>query len=319
MALIISLLAGPGAAPVLAAAPARRTSLESMTVADLLGAMDQWRLALVLSAAVVALALAWASDTIRAGSLQRAGVRDVRPYPWIIWLFCAAVAFLAWQLAAQFLVTQTWLTGPDPDALRAVATVGLGAHLIGSAAAAGLVYLLARTAPKAGLVFRTTDLLVGLACFAVAYPLVVLASDLAVLMHQGIAGVPPPPVAHESLQLIVSHRGEPWTWLLILSAVLGAPLIEELTYRVLLQSAILRASSSPWLAIVVTSAAFVLMHALPAGPGEAPAVPYYALVPLAVLGVSMGLAYERTKRLGVPLAMHMAFNTVNVVVALYTT
>ena len=38
--------------------------------------------------------------------------------------------------------------------------------------------------------------------------------------------------------------------------------------------------------------------------------------PLFALGAGMGLAYERTRRLGVPIVMHMGFNAANIALAM---
>jgi membrane protease YdiL (CAAX protease family) len=65
-----------------------------------------------------------------------------------------------------------------------------------------------------------------------------------------------------------------------------------------------RGAGRAWAAIACTSAAWTLTHAGP--------VPASALPSLFVLGLGLGLAYERTRRLGVPIAMHMLFNAINV-------
>jgi membrane protease YdiL (CAAX protease family) len=65
-----------------------------------------------------------------------------------------------------------------------------------------------------------------------------------------------------------------------------------------------------WISILGTSTLFTLVHRM----GQPP-VPWHALVPIFVLSVSMGVAYERTKRIGVPIAMHVCFNALNVALA----
>jgi membrane protease YdiL (CAAX protease family) len=45
-------------------------------------------------------------------------------------------------------------------------------------------------------------------------------------------------------------------------------------------------------------------------------VPWYAIVTLFVLSVCLGAAFERWRSIGVPIAMHMAFNAGNVVLAM---
>ena len=43
----------------------------------------------------------------------------------------------------------------------------------------------------------------------------------------------------------------------------------------------------------------------------------HAIVPLLALGLYIGLVYERTGRLGVPIAMHAAFNAGNIAMAFW--
>ena len=104
--------------------------------------------------------------------------------------------------------------------------------------------------------------------------------------------------------------GDEWNWALIAAIVVLVPIVEELIYRVFIQSAFLRIVRSRWIAVFLTSFVFVLAHwgVLPEG-GK------HALAPLFVLSVALGAAYERTGRLGVPMVMHAAFNTLNIVLA----
>ena len=52
--------------------------------------------------------------------------------------------------------------------------------------------------------------------------------------------------------------------------------------------------------------------------GAVEGVPYYALAPLFMLSVTMGLAFERTKHIGVPIVMHAAFNALNIALVVAT-
>ncbi len=105
-------------------------------------------------------------------------------------------------------------------------------------------------------------------------------------------------------------------WALIAAAVVGAPLVEEMIYRVFLQSSISRATGLPWVGILAAAVVFAVAHAV--GPAEQ-RVPWYAAVPIGVLGLACGLAYERTKRLLVPITMHACFNAMNVAMAMWAT
>src|SRR5690606_7255759 len=107
------------------------------------------------------------------------------------------------------------------------------------------------------------------------------------------------------------QRDNPWVYAVIASAVLGAPIIEELTYRVFLQSALARALVDRLAAVLVTSALFALVHRVGAAP-----VPWHAIAPIFALGLAAGIAYERPARPLVPIVMHAAFNATNVALAL---
>jgi membrane protease YdiL (CAAX protease family) len=118
----------------------------------------------------------------------------------------------------------------------------------------------------------------------------------------------PDPIAHETLREVVEHPGTAASWAFIFSAVVLAPLGEEILFRVLVQSLVLRVTGRVWLAIVVTSTLFAAVHL--------GAVEWHSLPPLFVLGVGLGVAYERSGRPAVPIAMHMMFNAASIGVAL---
>ena len=115
-------------------------------------------------------------------------------------------------------------------------------------------------------------------------------------------------MGRSKLRLIVDNSTDPLAWCLIAFVTIGAPLIEEVMYRGFLQSAILRLTGSPWLAILLTSAVFTAIHL--------PVVQPHALPVLAVLSLAMGVAFERSKSLAVPIGMHVAFNILNIAIAL---
>jgi membrane protease YdiL (CAAX protease family) len=147
--------------------------------------------------------------------------------------------------------------------------------------------------------------------FVVAYPFVATASLGAVYLYIQMTGRTPEPIAHHSLQAIVQADGDPWAWVIACAAVVGAPIAEEIIYRVFLTGMLLRLGCPPWPAILACSTLFAFSHY--------GSVPWYAMIPLGVLGAAMGIAYERTKRLGVPIIMHACFNALNVAFAIWLT
>ena len=118
-------------------------------------------------------------------------------------------------------------------------------------------------------------------------------------------------MAHPTLELMTNNPYVVWVWAIIGGAVIGAPFVEELIYRVFLQGAMLKWLKSPWLSIILTSLIFAGMHRL-----ASPPIPWHALVTIFAVGMTCGIAYERTRRVGVPIMMHICFNALNVILAL---
>jgi membrane protease YdiL (CAAX protease family) len=229
---------------------------------------------------------------------------------------------LAWFLGGAI----TWVTAgvaigaasgflkisATPDSAReSVMILGVG---YGASLTVGLflAHLLGSTAPGAGLSFAPSSLLQGVALMAVAWPFVSCVGALAAYIHVKTGGSMPDAIAHPTLRALVDHPRDPWVWAQTSMAVLLAPVQEELVYRGMLQSACVAATGRVWLGVIITSAIFAAAH-VAGGAG----VPWYAAVALFSLATCMGLAFERTGRLGVSIGMHITFNLVNVVLAVY--
>lgn len=262
-------------------------------------------------AAPVVLAGLWFWDVIRPGSLSRMR-RKVDHQPVVVWvltafcLFCVGAVVAA---AAQSLPRS--LLGP-PESLRASATILLGTYAVVVPAAFALLRLL-RPGKGAGadLTIRGADVPLGVLGFVLAYPVVLGGAALAGQALRSLGVEAPEEISHTILKLIAESPQNPWSWGLVAAAVLGAPIAEEIIYRAMLQSGILRATGSPWLAIGVTSAIFAAAHLGSVPPAMMPT--------LVLIGVALGVAYERTRSLAVPVTMHMVFNGVNIALALATT
>lgn len=288
-------------------------SVQSMSVEDVVASAKKWDLAIYGVAAVLVLAFLLAAGLLSPGGIEKAGLRDIKGLPWIVWLFAGLVVYLSMASAAVVLDQTEWWRNEENlfDDERFVVLQGV-AVLFGIVAGVGMLYILGKSVPEGGLKLGFLDITVGLGCFALMLPIVMLAGEAGVALHTQFAGEPPPEIAHETLDRIVSwyegKPGDPWLWGLFAIVVIGFPFVEELIYRVFLQSAAIRLVKSPWVGIVITSLIFALMHK-----GVAP---WHALVPLFALAVCCGLAYERTKRVGVPITMHACFNALNIAVAL---
>lgn len=154
--------------------------------------------------------------------------------------------------------------------------------------------------------------LAGGAGFVVAAPVLMGVSVAGVLVVTWLRGRAPDPIAHGALREIV-FSPDPWKWALAAAAVLGAPLVEEVVYRGCVQTAAVKALGGRWRGIVLTSVLFALVHM-----GGQASVPAHALVTLGVLGLALGVVYERSGGLAAPVAMHALFNAANVATAVWT-
>ncbi len=99
----------------------------------------------------------------------------------------------------------------------------------------------------------------------------------------------------ENAQDLVDRAGTA-TWLLVVVVAIGAPVVEELFYRGLLQRP-LASRFSTGLAVVGVAAVFALVHFRPV---EFPG--------LFVFGLVLGTAAALTGRLGMPIMIHIGFN-----------
>ncbi|MDR1279800.1 MAG: CPBP family intramembrane metalloprotease [Opitutaceae bacterium] len=141
----------------------------------------------------------------------------------------------------------------------------------------------------------------GVVTLAAAIPLVGLSSFAweAVLKASGHA------FAEQDLVSIFTRGGGP---LLVAAmtffAVVVAPLTEEIVFRAGLFR-FLHRRMAPWVAMLVTSAAFASLHMNVA-----------AFVPLCVLGMVLAFAYERTGNILVPVVAHALFNLNTIILLL---
>lgn len=115
------------------------------------------------------------------------------------------------------------------------------------------------------------------------------------------------PSAHALLRAMGEDR-ETWVQVLIMfSAIIMAPVSEELLFRGLLQTAVLYSVSrnatalTRWAAIAITSVVFTLYH---------PEI--WMMPPIFILSMCLGYLYERTGNLWACMLLHAGFNAANV-------
>ncbi len=263
--------------------------------------IERWAILGVMTiAAGVAL---WFTGSLHPRDLEKRR-RDVSMYPALTWLLAGVAVFMTLMIGTTAAAAAMRIPSTASESTTARAA------LVGYALAIGvgvwLMHVFTRGAHRAGLRVHWKDPIFGLAWLALAAGPIMLTTRAAVFAYEAISGTSADTLAHPSLRELA--EGGPGAWLIVASAVIGAPIVEEITYRIFLQSSILRLTNSPWTAVLITSVLFTFMHW--------PAVPVYGLATLFVLSVAMGLAYERTGRAGVPIVMHMAFNAANIALAM---
>ena len=283
---------------------------------------SDWLAIIIRVAAPLVLIILFLADFIRPGSFQRAGKRDVVAYQWPVWLFGAFVVVSAQIFGAQAFghITQLWewlatQGGPvqplGESETRDTALTQLGSVLFGAFAGGVMVYLLNKREHDEGMRFGAGDIPLGLLAIVIAFPVVAAAGEASRMLFVYATGEEQATVAHATLEMIRQNSDDPWTWVIIVTAILGVAIIEELIFRAFVQTSILRMTGSAWLAVIITAAIFALVHRV----GDA--VPWHAIPALFVLGLAIGVAYERFKGLGVPIAMHAGFNAINIALVLW--
>ena len=290
----------------------------------------------------------WRRDVVRPGSLVRlaaAGrMRNPAPIGPGAWLMASvatyAAAVVGAGLAGAALGIRPGTDAPIDPGLTALVNIATyaAAAVVGVLCAAMLARggrNLGTDARTLGLEARAGDVWAGLGGLPVIMPICIAAgvtvSLIAKALHQEA-----PRLGHTGLSSMVENRHTWHAWVKAFMAIIGAPVMEELVYRVFLQSAIISAlarlrwarsvglegasdrpiasASDVFWGIVVSTIGFVLPHAgMLGGPAH-----WNALPSLAILGAWLGIVYERTRSPLAVMAIHAGFNAANVAVAMLT-
>jgi membrane protease YdiL (CAAX protease family) len=283
--------------------------------------IEQWpMLASYLAAGLTALVTLWYG-----GLLDSAMFRDAPPRKCGLvirdlfiggWLLLACAAFLA-PLAFKAAGIQFNLDGQPAEARDAAVAALIGQLVAQLPVVLFILVRLARTPGgfgEFGLLPGpvSRDLIAGGVGFLAAVPLTLGATAVAVgaslLLHQDV-----PQVGHRLLQQMISTEDHGAKAMMIASAVLLAPLMEEIIFRGLVQTTLLHWTSSQgparrWSVIIIASGLFAVIHAGAAQPHTMPA--------LFVLGLVLGWLYECFGSLLPCVLVHMAFNVFNIGVSL---
>lgn len=204
------------------------------------------------------------------------------------------------------MVTRRWLGLSESPDLAGQAWMLGGAALAELPIAIAILLLL----PRAGL-GRPLAVFLGVLACAIAFPAVQSVASFAGWIQQLVAGVPPPAVAHRTLESMVADPGSAASVAMLVLVVAVIPPLEEIAYRGGLQGGLRWLGFGPWPAVIATSALFAFMHvgAIPESGLAA------ALSGLFALSIGLGILRERTGSLVAPAVAHALFNLVNVIVA----
>lgn len=158
--------------------------------------------------------------------------------------------------------------------------------------------------------FGKTVLLASLASIGLVF-----ATNALTVIVGLIFGHPPPPTVNhvilEQLKLVIQQSDVLTISILLISAVILAPLFEELLYRGVMQTAIgeliggqKTSVNVRWLAVVITSMLFIASHIAVGS--------WHALPSLFVLSIVLGWLVERHGKLWPAIVVHMIFNATNI-------
>jgi membrane protease YdiL (CAAX protease family) len=114
------------------------------------------------------------------------------------------------------------------------------------------------------------------------------------------------PEAHDMLLMLTrDHQSVLMTVAIVASATIIAPLAEEMFFRGCIQTIIRYSTNWPWLAIIITSLLFALIH------------PLWTAPPIFFLSVCLGYLYERTANLWACMILHALFNSCSIYLYLH--
>jgi membrane protease YdiL (CAAX protease family) len=141
-------------------------------------------------------------------------------------------------------------------------------------------------------------LLAAFMAYIVIWPVCAGLLDLTVrtiqLFHPNYA-----PPEHNAIRLLQASNEPRWLYgLTIFSALVLAPIVEELFFRGLLQPAVAKWLRSPWKAVLFCGCAFGMFH-FSVG---------HTIPALAFFGIALGYCYAKTRSLTLVVLLHAVFN-----------
>lgn len=143
-----------------------------------------------------------------------------------------------------------------------------------------------------GLTLNWSDVRWGVSAGLIGLVLAGIAAGLTMLVFGDFSSA-----AGDAAESLIAQSG-PIAWVAFgLLILIGAPIAEELAFRGLMFSALLKRGVKPWLVIVLTSAAFALFHLEPT-----------RIFLLFVIGLVLGFVRYRTNSVGTAIVAHAVNN-----------
>ncbi len=152
------------------------------------------------------------------------------------------------------------------------------------------------------------DFLVALVNLLTIQPVIMAAIILTITFGELIWGQDYQMQQHQQLEMITEYPQLSLRIIIVIAAVIIAPLFEEFLFRGLFQTiarSYLETRYSAWLAILISSILFAMVHA---DAGHWPS--------LFVLSLCIGYSYEKSGSLLRPVFIHATFNAISVISAL---
>lgn len=158
-----------------------------------------------------------------------------------------------------------------------------------------------------GLNYRTLpkDIGWGVVNYVAVFPVVIFSVWLVVYVCKLFMGADFELPKHSNLELLTQVHIV-FRVIVVFSSVLVVPVFEELLFRGLIQTTLRTHLHSPWLAIILTSLVFVVMHGI-----------WMHWLPLMALSICLGYSYEKSGSILRPICIHAMFNSVSIAGALF--
>ncbi len=281
-----------------------------------------WVLIFLPPAGVALLWAAWRGwlrpSSLACVSPQSTGLRPVDLPIAILLYFCAQVLAVMilqlWGLMDYASPQEALPQGQTPQSSLGYATVVMVSQVIGFLPVAALLGW--RLSKERGNLARFglrldrlgCDLFLGSVTLVWLLPVVFLSLASAALVGI-VLGLPPPPEVGHDMLVVMQDSGSPLaTVMMFTSAILIAPVTEEVLFRGLVQSS-LRGALPPLVVVLLASGIFTVVHVGGVAPHTIPG--------LFVLGVVLGWVYERSGSLMPCIIAHAGFNALNVAMTLW--